>query len=101
MSHLIPASVRATIPPLRVQEHADDPTIYAILEARSVGWIWYVLEYDGADECFGLVCDWETEWGYFALSDLADLRDQWGVAVVTWRPILPMRLSQGRHLVEG
>jgi hypothetical protein len=101
MSHLIPASVLATIPPLFAQEQHDDHTVYAILEARSVGWTWYLVEYDGQDECFGFVCGIEDEWGYFALSDIADLCDVWGQPLVTWRPCQPMPLSQARHLIEG
>lgn len=36
-------------------------------------WIWYVVEFDGADLCFGLVVGNVPELGYFRLSSL-----QWG-----------------------
>jgi len=34
------------------------------------GWRWYATEFDGKDTFFGLVEGWESEWGYFSLSEL-------------------------------
>jgi hypothetical protein len=37
-------------------------------------WTWYIIEYDGADTCFGLVIGHENEFGYFSLKELSQLR---------------------------
>ena len=36
-------------------------------------WTWYVIEYDGQDNCWGLVVGHETEFGYFSLQELSQL----------------------------
>jgi hypothetical protein len=44
---------------------------------------WYIVEFDGEDECFGYVvsplgpdCD---EWGYFSLAELDEVRNRMGL----------------------
>jgi hypothetical protein len=34
-------------------------------------WTWYVIEYDGADLCWGLVDGHELEFGYFSLKEIS------------------------------
>ncbi len=37
-------------------------------------WTWYVIEHDGNDTCFGLVVGHETEFGYFSLRELSEVK---------------------------
>lgn len=45
----------------------------AHFEAPLSGWSWLVLEFDGQDTLFGLVRGFETELGYFSLSELESI----------------------------
>ncbi len=47
---------------------------YAKLFDPGSAWIWYVMEYDGSDTCFGLVIGHEMEFGYFSLQELSSLQ---------------------------
>lgn len=42
--------------------------------APGTGWTWYAVEYDGEDTFFGYVVGMESEFGYFSLSELSELR---------------------------
>ena len=47
------------------------------------GWRWYVTEWDAeTGECFGLVEGFETEWGYFDLTELAEATVLGGVPAI-------------------
>ena len=60
------------IPKIYSQEEVADPLVYAHFFVA--GWNWYVTEFDGDDEFFGLVSGHELELGYFSLSKLETLR---------------------------
>jgi len=67
------------IPILYSQEKVDDP--YAVVKFfdPTGGWSWYVIEgelqEDGDWRFFGLVKGFETELGYFHLSELESCKD--------------------------
>ena len=66
-----------TIPPLYANENVDDhDTVLAPAKLFSPynSWRWYITEWD-ADTglCFGLVEGFETELGYFDLTELAEV----------------------------
>ena len=51
------------------------------------GWYWFVTERHAGKLAFGLVRGLETEWGYFSLDDLENLRKRglvWRVAKMNW-----------------
>lgn len=54
-------------------------------------WTWYVIEYDGDDTCWGLVEGHETEYGYFSLKELAQVKDPFGLGVERDRWFTPTR----------
>ena len=64
------------IPALRANEHAADPDAVVApvkLFCPYNGWRWYITEWNPqTGECFGLVEGFETEWGYFDLTELAE-----------------------------
>ena len=62
------------LPCLRATEDIEDPLIPVKFFALASGWTWYILEYDGEDECFGYVDGLEFEAGYIWLPELEELR---------------------------
>ena len=44
-------------------------------------WTWYASEFDGEDLFFGLVDGFETELGYFSLSELKQARGSLGLPI--------------------
>lgn len=59
------------VPKLYSQENAGDAAVvYVKFFDPSGSWSWFVTEWDGEDECFGLVKGNENELGYFLLSEL-------------------------------
>ncbi|HIE38844.1 MAG TPA: DUF2958 domain-containing protein [Anaerolineae bacterium] len=76
------------IPPLYTTEGEDDPLVVIKLFTPDSNWTWYVIESDG-DTCFGLVCGHAVEMGYFALSELRDVRGPLGLRIerdLWWEP---------------
>ena len=65
-----------TIPPLYANDGADDPDAVlapAKLFSPYTAWRWYITEWDPETGlCFGLVEGFETELGYFDLTELAE-----------------------------
>lgn len=73
---LMPAEIRAVLPPIRSQEQkaleAIAPVKYFTPDAN---WTWYATEFDGDDYLFGLVSGYEVEYGYFSLNELEEVRE--------------------------
>ncbi|MCC6805825.1 MAG: DUF2958 domain-containing protein [Deltaproteobacteria bacterium] len=65
-----------TIPALYAQEESPDATVYAHLFLPGTKWHWFLTEWNGDDEAFGLVVGHEIELGYFGLSELEQLRSR-------------------------
>ena len=65
------------IPPLYANDGADDPDAVVTrvkLFSPYNGWRWYITEWDSeTGTCFGLVEGFETELGYFDLTELAEV----------------------------
>lgn len=70
---LVTQEIRKKIPKLYATEKIPTEEKIAVVKFFSPynGWRWYGVEFDGTDTFFGLVEGWETEWGYFSLSELA------------------------------
>ena len=65
-----------TIPPLYANDGADDPDAVARVKLFCPynGWRWYVTEWEAETGlCFGLVEGFETELGYFHLTELSEV----------------------------
>lgn len=78
---LLPADLRASLPPLYATENEIDPVARVKLFTPWSNWTWFVTEFDGEDTCFGLVVGHETELGYFSLSEIEALRGPGGLRV--------------------
>jgi hypothetical protein len=71
---LLPQALRQRLPKLYSTEEQGDKAIAQVKLFGSNGWDWYITEFDGEDTCFGLVFGYETEYGYFTISELEELR---------------------------
>jgi hypothetical protein len=81
---LLTQEIRASLPPLYAQGNAADPIAHVKFFTPDSSWTWYVTEGQArGDDClfFGYVIGLEAEWGYFALSDLENVRGPWGLPV--------------------
>jgi len=73
--------LRAT-PPLYAQEDKGDEAIAHVKLFNPCGaWTWYLTEWDGEDEAFGLVYGDVCEFGYISLADLASVRGALGIGI--------------------
>lgn len=81
---LLTAELRKQLPKLYSTEHTPTNEKIVITRFFSIAnhWSWYPVEFDGVDTFFGFVDGWEPEWGYFSLSELAELTFQNGVPAV-------------------
>ena len=75
--HLMTKELGATIPRIGANEDVDDfdaVLVPAKLFSPYNGWRWYITEWDPeTGTCFGLVEGFETELGYFSLTELAEV----------------------------
>jgi len=74
---LLPEALRSGLPPLYAQEGNSDPTVYIKYFTPDSNWTWYVTEGNHEDDdfvFFGYVIGFESEWGYFTLSEIAAAR---------------------------
>ena len=81
---LLNDELRARLPPLYSQEAADEPIVYAKFFLPGTNWTWYVTEggQDGDEfRFFGFVVGLESEFGYFLLSELEEVRTKLGLGV--------------------
>ena len=104
---LMTKEIGQKMPALGAHEDVEDyDTVRAPVKLFSPysGWRWYVTEWDAeTGTCFGLVEGFETELGYFDLTELAETTVLGGVPAVErdlyWEP-MPIgeirRVSSGR-----
>ena len=81
---LLTTELRTRLPKLYVQEHVEDPIVYAKFFTPDSNWTWYVTEGDEDDgdfRFFGYVVGFEKEWGYFVLSELESARGPLGLPI--------------------
>lgn len=80
---LLTVELARKLPKLGATEHLADTEkrIIAKFFTPDSSWTWYALEFDGEDTFFGLVQGFETEYGYFSLSELAKMKGPYGLRV--------------------
>jgi hypothetical protein len=82
---LLTPELRLQIPPLYSQEKNGAPTVVCKFFTPDSRWTWYVIE--GSPEAdddfrfFGFVVGLYSEWGYFLLSELEEVRGPLGLAI--------------------
>ena len=95
-----------TIPALYANENVEEyDTVLAAAKLFSPynGWTWYITEWDAETGlCFGLVEGFETELGYFDLTELAEVTVLGGVPAVErdlyWEPKTLGEIKRGSSL---
>lgn len=94
---LIPNDIK--IPKLYEQDGKGDEAIAHVkLFTPDSNWTWFVTEWDGEDRCFGLVKGFETELGYFSLSELKAVRGPMGLPIERdkfWKPKTLREIKKG------
>ena len=81
---LLTDELRQRLPPLYSQEAEPEPTIYAKFFMPGTGWTWYVTEGSEQEDdflFFGFVVGFESEFGYFLLSELESVTNPLGLHV--------------------
>jgi hypothetical protein len=81
---LLTAELRALLPPLYSQENNKDPTVVCKFFCPWSNWTWFATEGsedDGEFLFFGYVIGFEEEWGYFALSEMREIRGPGGLTI--------------------
>ena len=91
---LLTVELRAKLPPYRATEGENDPLAYVKFFTPDSSWYWYVVEFDGQDECYGLTFGPYVELGYWSLAELEALRGPWGLPVERDLAFKPTRLSE-------
>ena len=97
------------IPALYANENVkdyDSVVAPAKLFSPYTGWRWYITEWDAATGlCFGLVEGFETELGYFDLTELADVTVFGGVPAIErdlyWQPKTLGEIRRGASTLAG
>jgi len=103
---LLPDEIRERLPKLYETEEIGLLAV-AIVKFFSPdgGWTWYASEFDGEDIFFGLVDGFETELGYFSLSELQEIRGSLGLPIErdlyyqpkTLKALIDLHKNKGSH----
>ena len=91
---LLTKEMKAKIPPLYSQENVSDPIAHVKFICLWSEWTWWVTEFDGKDLFFGKVKGFETELGYFRLSELEAVEGPGGMQIERDLFFKPVPLSQ-------
>jgi len=106
---LMTKELGATIPALRSTanvEDSDDVLACAKLFCPYANWTWYVTEWNAeTGECFGLVEGHEAEWGYFDLTELAEMTVFGSVPAIErdlyWKPKTIGEIRRGSSMTAA
>ena len=82
---LMTVGVAETIPPIYTyaESSPEEAVVHAKLFSPYSNWTWFIMELDpDTGLCFGLVEGFETELGYFDLTELAEVKVFGGVPAV-------------------
>ena len=73
----------AKIPGLYETEEIEleDRVIHVKFFTPWSNWTWYVIEFDGVNQCFGYVKGLDSEFGYFSLKELSEVEGPFGLKV--------------------
>jgi hypothetical protein len=95
MNTLLTKSDMAKLPKLYETENLEieDKIIQVKLFTPWTNWTWYVIEFDGADQCFGFVKGHDAEFGYFSLNELAKIEGPFGLKVERDRYFTPTEVG--------
>ncbi|MBI1826051.1 MAG: DUF2958 domain-containing protein [Planctomycetes bacterium] len=101
---LLNEEIRRRLPALYATEKEKDPIIQVKFFTPWSNWTWYATEFDGEDSFFGLVEGFETEWGYFSLSEIEATRGPGGLRIerdLHFNPTPVSELSPAGHALRN
>ena len=80
---LLTKELMGSIPKLYETEDIvlEDKTIHAKFFTPWSNWTWYVIEFDGENQCFGFIKGLDAEFGYFSLRELESVEGPFGLKV--------------------
>jgi hypothetical protein len=83
MGNLIPISILENIPDLYETERSLNPICQVKIFTPDAQWTWYIIEISKEDKstCYGYVQGFESELGYFSLSELESIKGALGLGV--------------------
>lgn len=93
---LMTEELKQEIPAIYAQSKSSDPIVYAKFFDPGSNWTWYVTEFDGDDEFYGLVKGQFEEMGNFSLKALQSHRGRLGIGIERDLHFTPCPLSQAR-----
>ena len=101
---LLTEEVRRRLPALYATEHDKDPIVQVKFFTPWSNGTWRATEFDGEDTFFGLVEGFETEWGYFSLRELEEIRGPGGLCIerdLYFEPKPVSELSREGHALRN
>jgi hypothetical protein len=95
---MMPKALESKIPPLYSQEKLGEAAIVHVKYFTPwSNWTWYGTEYDPEDRTFfGLVKGFETELGYFSLTELEEIRGPFGLRIERDQYFTPKTVAECR-----
>ena len=96
---LLTKELMGSIPKLYDTEEIEleDKTIHAKFFTPWSNWTWYVIEFDGENQCFGYVKGLDAEFGYFSLRELESIEGPFGLKVERDIHFLPIKVCDMLH----
>ena len=91
---LLTQQILKKLPELYSQDDVEDPIAQVKFFTPDSNWTFYATEYDGKDIFFGKVIGFETELGYFSLSELKKVKGAFGLGIERDMWFKPKPLSQ-------
>jgi hypothetical protein len=78
---LLTKAIRKQAQPIGATDGDNQKKVLAKFFTPWSYWTWYAVEFDGDDLFFGYVEGLESEWGYFSLKDLEEIKGPFGLGV--------------------
>jgi len=92
---LLPEDIKKELPKLYANDGLGlDALARVKFFTPDSNWTWYASEFDGKDIFFGLVIGFETELGYFSLSELSEARGPLGLPIERDLHFVPKTLRE-------
>ena len=88
------------MPAIYANDGVPDPLVRVKLFDPTGSWTWYLTEFDGDQEAYGLVVGHETEYGYIDLAELAAFRGRFSLPIERDIHFTPIPLSQVRERID-
>jgi len=87
------------VPMLYAQDDkGDDAMAYVKIFDPCGSMTWYITEWDGTDQAFGLMCGHDNELGYSSIDDMANVAGRMGISLEIDTHFKPTTLREIRKL---